>query len=167
MKRILSAIALLSLVFAVLYSCDTTTPSTEAERISISDLGNNPGFSWFQGEVAAYTPDSNMVKVVASAFQPDRQRVCIFVRPSCGCRGTQKLFPQIMKTLMAANIDMGLIEVWGMRNPSDNNPYTSVYQLQSLPTIVVMRSGGESARIIDADYNEVNADSLIAAAVSR
>ncbi len=151
----------------VTVSCDTTTPDTNATQLSVSDLNQNPGYSWFQGEIGGYTPNSTMVAQVASNFDPNTEKVCIFVRPSCGCRGTQKLFPRIMKTLMDANVDMNKVEIWSMREPTDKSPYSGTVPLTSLPTIVVLQNNAELSRIVDTDYNDLNADTLIARAVSQ
>ncbi len=147
-------------------ACDTTTPSNTAEKLLLDDLSKNPGFSWFQGEVVAYSPNAAMVAQLAGSYSADK-KVCVFVRPSCGCRGTQKLFPRVMKTLMEAKVDMSTVEIWGMRDPSDESPYKSTLNLTTLPTISVFTNGKETARIVDSDYNELNADTLIAVAVSQ
>ncbi len=157
----------LCVVALTLVACNTTTPEQSGQKMSISDLEKNPGYSWYQTEVATYTPNTAMVDSVRSNFDATEQKICIFVKPSCGCRGTQRLFPRVMKTLLDANIDMSKVEVWSMRSPSDNTPYKTTLALTSLPTIVVMRNGVEDARIIDADFNEVNADTLIAQAVTE
>lgn len=162
MYKILPLLTVLFLVAA----CETTTPDPAGQLMSISDLGENPGYSWYQTEIASYTPDASMVDSIVRNFQSADEKVCIFVRPSCGCRGTQRLFPQIMKTLIAAKVDMSKIEIWSMRNPSDKTPYSSTLKLTTLPSIVVTKNGVELARIVDADYNEVNADTLIANAVN-
>ena len=163
MYKVLAFLTVISLVAA----CETTTPDPSGQLMSISDLGGNPGYSWYQTEIASYTPDASMVDSIVSNFQPADEKVCIFVRPSCGCRGTQRLFPQIMKTLMDAKLDTSKIEIWSMRNPSDKTPYSSTLELTTLPSIVVIKNGVESARIVDADYNEVNADTLIANAIVK
>jgi hypothetical protein len=108
-----------------------------------------------------------MVQQVATSFDTTSQKVCIFVRPSCGCRGTQKLFPRTVKTLLSANIDLSRIEIWSMRQPTDATPYSSKLSLTALPTIVVMKGGAESARFTDHEYTEQNADSLIAEAIRK
>lgn len=159
-------LAIVALACALLGCSDSSTPDPAGQQLLISDLGQNPGYAWYQTEIGSYTPDPAMVDSVKSHFGTD-EKVCIFVRPSCGCRGTQKLFPRVMKTLMDANVDLSKVEIWSMRNPSDNTPYDATFSLTSLPTIVVMRNGAEVSRIIDADFNEVNADTLIASAILK
>lgn len=156
----------ITVLFVVVFGCSTTSPDPAGQQIQQVDLQQNPGFAWYQAEVSTYTPNPGMVDTVKNNFNAADQKIAIFVRPSCGCRGTQRLFPRVMKTLIAANVDMSKVEIWSMRAPSDETPYSGKISLQSLPTIVVMRNGIEVSRVIDADFNDVNADTLIATAVA-
>lgn len=163
----MNKILLFALLAITVAACETTNPETAGQIIAIDDLGKNPGYAWYQSEISTYDPSAAMVDSVKDNFDAADQKICIFVRPSCGCRGTQRLFPRVMKTLLDANIDLSKVEVWSMRNPGDNTPYKSMLNLSSLPTIVVLKNSVESARIVDADFNEVNADTLIANAIAK
>ncbi len=165
---ILAAIALST----VLVGCVTTTePSTDAQRLSVVDLTQTPGFTWFVAEMDGYRPDTSHVNRVRVAMNasPDK-KVYIFVRPTCSCRGTQRMFPQVMKTLMDAGVDMGRVEVWSMKAATDAQPYASLFTVTQLPAFYVVANGTVTASMGDdfaTNYDETNADSLIANAVSR
>jgi len=168
MKAVLACLA----AFVVMIGCTTTTePVTEAQKLSVTELTQTPGFAWFVAEVNSYVPNSVHVDRVRTsmAAAPDK-KVFIFVRPACSCRGTQRMFPQVMKTLMSAGIDMGRIEVWSMKTTTDSQPYASMFTVNQLPSFFVVENTTLKAALGDdftTNYNESNADSLIANAVSR
>ncbi|MFN9961002.1 MAG: hypothetical protein ACK55I_48600, partial [bacterium] len=82
---------------------------------------------------------------------------------------TQRMFPQIVKTLSAAGIPAERIEMWSMRTTTDSQPYSSLFTVGQLPAFFVVNNGVVTASLGDdfnSQYNEKNADSLIANAVS-
>ncbi len=157
-------LALLSLVF-IAAACSSTEPDTaQAQQLSLQELTEAPGYAWFPAEMQSYTPRDQYVQQITTNFNAD-QKVCVFVRPSCSCTGTQKLFPQIIKTLTASGVDMSKVEIWSMRSESDRHPYSSSVTITDLPTIWVLSNGNPLHEIIETQYNLSNADSLIAAAL--
>jgi len=160
-------IRLLALLVTVLVlsACSSTEPdSAQAQQLSMQELTEAPGYAWFPAEMQSYTPRDVYVQQVSANFNAD-QKVCVFVRPSCSCTGTQKLFPQIIKTLTASGVDMSKVEIWSMRSESDRHPYMSNVTITDLPTIWVLSKGNPMHEIIETQYNLANADSLIAAAL--
>lgn len=161
---------ILALVIACvvgLAACSTTEPvDTAAEQLTMDELTKTPGYSWFVAEMQTFTPNATVVSDISAAMssQTDR-KVCIFVKPTCSCRGTQRLFPQVMKTLIEANVDMSRVEVWSMRSETDKHPYQTTITLTDLPAIYVLDKGVVRSSVRDIDYTDTNADSLIANAV--
>jgi hypothetical protein len=150
----------------VLTSCSSSTEvDTTAEQLTMQELESNVGYAWFPVEMGMYSPQSQYVSTINATFATD-QKVILFVRPSCSCRGTQKLFPQIMKVLKEAGVPESNIEVWSCRAITDSHPYMSDISLSVLPTIVVTRNGVTTGRVTDADFNGSNADSLMANAIA-
>lgn len=162
--RILFTLVLASLLGI---GCTTTDPSGQAQMISLQELTESPGYAWFPAEMATFTPRAPYVEQVATNFNNASTKVCVFVRPSCSCTGTQKLFPQVIKTLMAAGVNMENVEIWSMRSTTDTHPYQSEVTITDLPTIWVLRNGAAGKHIIEAQYqvSNPNADSLLAAAL--
>ena len=154
-------------VLLVLTSCETTTPEFSAQQLSVQELNTSPGYAWFPTEVNLYAPSSPMVNAVRTAFDPSTQKVAIFVKPGCSCRGTMRLFPQIMKTLISAGVDMAKVEVWSMRGNTDKHPYQPTITITDLPAVYVFRNGVVVAEVHDINYTDTNADTLIANAVAR
>lgn len=160
-------IALLILMVAVGGCSTTDSPETAAERITMDQLTKTPGYAWFVAEMSAYSPAPTYTSQITTSMNDNASRkVCVFVKPTCSCRGTQKLFPQVMKTLADANIDMSRVEVWSMRNNTDSHPYQPNINISNLPEIYVLDGDQIRARIFEGLYSDSNADSLIAAAVA-
>ena len=158
MTRVLT---ILVLVFG-LAACTTTEPNGEAQQLSLTELTQAPGYAWFPAEMATYSPRNMYVQEVAGNFHTDSQKVCVFVKPSCSCTGTQKLFPQIMKTLIESGVDMDKVEIWSMRSEGDSHPYQESIQIDDLPEIWVLQNETPFNRVRESEYNLKNADSLIA-----
>ena len=164
-----SFLILVVLGIVTLGGCSTPEePELTAQRLMIDDLTKTPGFTWFVAEMNRFEPRPELLPPITAAFQTaSEKKVCIFVKASCSCRGTQRLFPQIVKTLLDANVPEDRIEVWSMRTEQDRHPYEAMFKISALPSIYVIDNGIVRDSVQDYDYNESNADSLIARAVVR
>jgi hypothetical protein len=162
MRRIL--IALVAVIG--LTSCSTDEPEYVAQRLSLNELNTAAGYVWFPTETSAYNPNPTMVADVSAAFS-GVHKMYIYVRPSCSCKGTQKLFPQVMKTLLAANVPMDRVEVYSVRGTTDKHPYMDRIQLTTTPSFFIVRNDSLRAFIDDRDYTGSNADTLVALALKK
>jgi len=153
----------------VLGGCTTTSePESTAQQLTMDELTRTPGFTWFVAEMSRFTPNTQLLPQIESAFtKTPTKKVCIFVKPTCSCRGTQRLFPQVVKTLLEAKVPESNIEIWSMRSESDRHLYESTLKISSLPAIFVIQDGAVRDSVRDFDFNDSNADSLIARAVNR
>lgn len=163
MKTIL---LLITLAFVV-SSCETTSVEGQAQQITLDELNSTPGYAWFPAEMTTYAPSQEMVDSVNTRFKTSTHKICIFVKPACSCRGTQKLFPQVMKTITESNIPMDNVEIWSMRSTSDLHPYMADLEVTDLPIVFILENDVLTSRILDADYNSTNADTLLANSLIR
>lgn len=146
----------------------TTEPESTAQQLTMDELTRTPGFTWFVAEMSRFTPNAQLLPQIESAFtRTPSKKVCIFVKPTCSCRGTQRLFPQVVKTLIEAKVPASSIEIWSMRSESDRHQYENTLKITSLPAIFVIQDGAVRDSVRDFDFNDSNADSLIARAVNR
>ncbi|MDZ4745337.1 MAG: hypothetical protein SGJ05_04970 [bacterium] len=151
----------------VLSACTTEPVEFSAQQLTVQELNTSPGYAWFPTEVNLYAPNTSMVDSVRTTFDASTQKVAIFVKPGCSCRGTMRLFPQIMKTLIAADVDMSKVEVWSMRGITDKHPYQPTITITDLPSVYVFRNNVIVAEVHDGNYSDTNADTLIATALAR
>ena len=152
-------------LLALTIGCETTSPSGEAQQLTLSELTSAPGYAWFPAEMNSYTPRAEMIDSVNQRFDNSSHKIYVFVKPSCSCRGTQKLFPQIIKTLEASNVDMNRVEIWSMRYPTDSHPHSGKVSISDLPSVFVIKNEAVLHEINDGDYDLTNADALIANAL--
>lgn len=149
--------------------CTTTeVPESTAQKLTLDELTKAPGFTWFVAEMSRFTPNSQYLAPIESAFTAaPEKKLCIFVKPTCSCRGTQRLFPQVVKTLLDAKVPDSRIEIWSMSTEKDRHPYEGIVSITTLPAIFVMENGVIRDSILESTFNERNADSLLAKAVTR
>lgn len=162
-------IVVLAIGLITLSGCSTTAePEATAQQLTIEELTRTPGFTWFVAEMNRFTPNAGLLQGIDSAFtKSPSKKVCIFVKPTCSCRGTQRLFPQVVKTLMEAKVPTSSIEIWSMRTEADRHQYEGMLKISALPAIYVIQDGAVRDSVRDFDFDDSNADTLIARAVSR
>lgn len=151
---------------AVMIGCADETPEYVAQRLTMRDLNTAAGYVWFPMEVKTYAPNAEMVDIIRQNFGTDR-KVVIYVRPTCSCTGTQRLFPQVVKTLTEAGVDSTLIEIYSVRGTTDRHPYQDRITLSKLPAFYQFRNDVITTFIDEANYSGSNADTLIAEAIGR
>jgi hypothetical protein len=131
-------------------SCETATaPAGTAKRLTVQEVESNVGYAWFKTERDFYTPQSDTVALVKTAFKADEHKIYIHVNPSCGCEGTQKLFPHFMRVVKDAAIPDSSVAIYSMAKSSDHHPETSQFTITKLPSIFVTKNGSLVARIND------------------
>lgn len=165
MTRLIISVVLL-LCTVILVGCSTDEPEYVAERLTVEELNTSAGFIWFPAETSLYQPNPAKVAEVRTNFTATTKAV-IFVRPTCSCRGTQKLFPQVVKTLMEANVPMDRVEIYSVRSTKDKHPYQNRITLNELPAVFIDRSDTITVGFVEAEYTGFNADTLVARALLR
>ncbi len=162
MFRILAFVAVVALT-----ACSTQGPSDTAKLLTYDELITTPGYAWFPAEMSLYTPDQAMVDTIAKYYNPATQKISVFVSPTCACTGSKRLFPRTIKALVAAGVDIKVIEFWSMRTVADMHPYSSTVSVKEIPTVVVLNNGVESGRIEESNFTETNSDTLIANVIAQ
>lgn len=133
--KLIYRILILFVSFALisLVSCEETTIDNTAKKKTLSEIRTEPGFEWFDYEVATYSPDPIALSQIDSLWRIKKFRFILFVNPSCNCSGTQKVFPSIVKSLKAGNVPDSAIEIFVMTQASFRHPYMNKFTLKSLP----------------------------------
>ncbi len=155
MKTLFSSIALAILIVGTITmsSCNQTTePSTgTASLLSLSDLNNSAGYSWFEAEKTLYKPDDSKIRDIASEFKNKNHMIYFFVNPSCSCIGTKKTFPHVIRILKDAGVPDANIVIYSMKSFTDNHPLKDKFTLRGLPSIFITVNGNAkySIEVID------------------
>ncbi len=115
----------------------STQPESTAERLTLQQLQTTPGFAWFSAEFQAYQPDTLLVAEIRQLYRPGFHRFYIYVKPTCSCVGTQKLFPHFVRVLVECGVEAGDYEIYAMHDVGDRHPYGHRWRLQRLPSFFV------------------------------
>ncbi|GAB1431169.1 hypothetical protein MASR2M18_20040 [Ignavibacteria bacterium] len=129
------------ILFAGAAGCNQTNNATyEAEQLTLTQIRSTPGFSWFDGTVASYTPDAATIAKIAAEYQAKKQKVYLYVNPSCSCTGTKMRFPQTVRILLDAGVKEQDIIVVSMHNESDKQPFPDRFAVRGLPSFFITKS---------------------------
>lgn len=139
----------LLLLSLVTISCTTSSDVPPARLLQLESLGTQAGFSWFDVEVQQYQPNPADIQQLTSALAADPSlRFYIFVNPSCSCVGTQKLFPQLYRTLRDAGVPAAKIFAYDMRKYSAAHPHQQLLPVRQLPTIYVTKISNNQETVL-------------------
>jgi hypothetical protein len=127
------------LITLLAISCSDNNTNVTAEKMSMNQLSETPGFSWVYVEMERYTPNDSVIQEIMKAYDPAVHSFILFAKPSCSCPGKQLHTPYFFKTLEAANIPVDKCEIFTMSSLTNNQPYSEIITLTDLPTIVVMK----------------------------
>ncbi len=131
----------IALATLVVGCTQSTQPEYTAERISLSTLRTTPGFAWFEAEVQSYQPDSAVVALIRQAYRPGEHRFYVYVKPTCSCYGTQKLFPRFCRVLLDAGVAESDWEIYSMHASTDKHPHMHWLRVQQLPSFFIAAQG--------------------------
>ncbi|MES2766632.1 MAG: hypothetical protein V4642_12230 [Bacteroidota bacterium] len=149
MKKYWSILSFVVLA-AFVNSCETnTSPSSPAKLITVQQIETSPGYAWFTTERDAYTPQADTVALIKAAFKSDMHKIYLHVNPSCGCEGTQKLFPHFIRVVKDAAIADSSFKIYSMAHATDEHPETSQFTITQLPSIFITKNGVPMATIKD------------------
>lgn len=146
------------LLSVILLSCSESDIDKEAELVSKSTVQTEPGFEWFLGEYESYLPQENLITNVNSDFDQE-EKLVIFIKPSCECRGNQKDFPRLVKSLDAASVAESKYEIYTMREDY-SHPYMDMITITDLPQAYILKNGAVKYSIFDSLLVNGNPDSL-------
>jgi thiol-disulfide isomerase/thioredoxin len=119
--------------------------------ITAADIKNNASCDWFEKGVAAYTPDSNVVKILKKVVGPYK----FVILAGTWCGDTQFLLPQFFKTANVANIKTAQIEMYGVdRSKKALNAEHLIYDISKVPTIIIYNGPHEIGRIVESTKKE-------------
>jgi hypothetical protein len=134
--------------------CSTAPEDTDAQQITVSELSTSIGYSWFRTEANLYkdSVDMNTVKKIADAFNVNKQKMYVFVRPTCSCNGTQHVFPRTLEVLNLAGVPDSMIIVYSMSTSATKHPMMNKFSIGGLPSFFITK--GESTVYVMQTLNE-------------
>ena len=150
-KNIYALLSIIALV--LLQSCTEPVPPVEeptAKLMTIDEIKNTHGFTWYQKGYDKYSYDSSLIKELKSKLMNTDKSFLIFVNPSCACVGTQEYFPAIVKILQNAGVNENKFKVYTTRTPEEKNPYNNILKINYLPAFFVMQNEVPLKSVLDS-----------------
>ena len=109
-------------------------------------LVNEPSFKWYAANQGGYQPSANIVATMAAA--KDSFHIVIF--GGTWCDDTQFILPRFFKIQELSGFPDGRVTFFGVdRNKKALGNAGAAFQLQNIPTIIVMKSGKEVGRVVE------------------
>ena len=158
MKTLL--IATLCTAVLIAMSCNNAVEYT-ADELTVSGLAGQPGYAWFNQEVAAYTPTVANINAIKAQYAAQPFNTLIYVNPSCTCNGTQKHFPRLYSTLKAAGIPDSSITIYSMHNAATKQPYSAQYPVTALPTFYFINGSAYTRKLEPPSDTAFHVDSIM------
>lgn len=149
---------LIFIVSFIIWGCEDTSTQYTAKLLDLESIIKTPGYSWFDVEYKAYTPNTNLINEIKSSFDPQIHMFYIFLKPACSCPGTHKLFPAFMKSADLVGIPKSNMEIYSMRSNRDNYPYSDLFKLNELPAFIVLKNGVPVYSITDSILTKTTID---------
>lgn len=113
-------------------------------QITFEDIKTESVFSWMNEE---YQTDE--IKVAKIKKLLPKYRMVVFV--GTWCEDTQELLPQLYRTLLDASFDFNALEMYGVNRAKKGlNSEHQIYNIERVPTIIIMDRFKEVGRIIES-----------------
>lgn len=125
---------------------------------SITDLRNEPSFTWLQKGMDSYHPDTNAVNYLKQYIRNYDMKIFM----GTWCEDSQDLIPRLFKTLLEMKQTLVTKRVIGLdRNKTTTEDYMEMVRdskVTLVPTIILYKDGKEAGRITETVNKSIEAD---------
>lgn len=123
-------------------------------KITFDDITTETAFSWIHDDYQA----NDRVVAKLSKLLP-KYRLVVFI--GTWCEDTQHLLPQLYSTLKDASFDFNALEMYGVNRAKQGlNSEHDIYNIQRVPTIIIMDRFKEVGRIVESTKSSIEKDLL-------
>ena len=123
-------------------------------QITFKDITTESAFSWIHDE---YQANENVVTKLKKLLP--KYRLVVFI--GTWCEDTQALLPQLYSTLQDASFDFNALEMYGLNRAKKGlNSEHDIYNIQRVPTIIIMDRFKEVGRIVESVNTSIEKDLL-------
>lgn len=126
-------------------------------KIIFKDIMDETTCKWLQKGADEYKPNPEVIKKLKA--YADNYRFVLFI--GTWCEDTQDLLPKFYRVIKDAGIDMNAIEMYGVdRMKEALNIEHKLYNIQKIPTFIVMLQYREVGRIVESVNSSIEEDLL-------
>jgi hypothetical protein len=148
---------ILMLSFLLMFTaCQDDTPSP-AQEMTKSKLMTTPlpGYQWFKQTYLDYTPNDSIINLIKTTFDATKDTIIIFGKPACSCGDlAAESFAQLIKVCDVAAIPESNYKIFSMSSVSSSHPYKARFELNQLPSYIIITSGVPVYSIYDTIFVE-------------
>ena len=114
--------------------------------ISKYAITNNPAFNWYGNSHNSYTPPPD----VLNAMEAAKGKVQLLIFGGTWCEDTQFILPKSFKLQELSGFSDDAISLIGVnRQKKSLGNLTAVFKITNVPTIIVMKDGKETGRVVE------------------
>lgn len=114
--------------------------------ITKEEILNDTSFGWYQANLKYFRLDSATVQ----SIRAKRNKIHLVLFMGTWCHDSQQLVPKYFETLKAANFDDSHLTIIATdRNKKTIGGLHAAYDLESVPTMIVLQKGKEIGRIVE------------------
>ena len=123
-------------------------------QISFKDLLNETAYPWMQDKYETSPITIKKIKPLLPKY-----RLVVFA--GTWCEDTQAILPELYQTLLDAGFDFDALEMYGVNRAKQGlNAEHKIYNIQRVPTIIVMDRFREVGRIVESLNESIERDLL-------
>ncbi len=123
-------------------------------QITFADLLNETEYGWMVG---GYDTDMDVAKKLKELLP----KYHLVVFGGTWCEDTQAILPQLYQTLKDASFDFNALEMYGVNRAKEGlNAEHKIYNIERVPTIIVMDRFREVGRITESLNDTIEKDLL-------
>jgi len=123
-------------------------------QITFEDITTESAFSWIYDEY-----ESSPIIVSKLKDLLPKYRIVVFI--GTWCEDTQYLLPQLFQTLKDASFDFNALEMYGVNRAKQGlNSEHQIYNIQKVPTIIIMDRFKEVGRIVESVESTIEKELL-------
>lgn len=140
---------IISLIFFISFSKNLL--SQEEKPILIGKFSLNEWLvqtGWDNSEFMSYNPPSETINKIINLMSGNKITFLIF--GGSWCSDTKSELPKIIKIFSLCGLDIETIEIIGVdRQKSEPSGQSMLYQIERVPTLIVLSNGNEIGRITE------------------
>lgn len=141
-------------------SLTTATDKTTGNNMllgtaTFNQLIDHADYPWLKEKYTAYKPDTDKVKYIANNVQG----ITFIVFGGTWCSDTRTLLPNFYKVIHTAGINDKQTELYLLdRSKKSADGLTAKYNIEYLPTFVVLKDGKEIGRMVEYVEENIETD---------
>lgn len=124
-------------------------------QIMFQDLEKEPEFKWFNKGISAYEPDAETINYLREHLRGYE----IITLIGTWCSDSHDMVPKLYKVLKQSDFNMRMYTMYALDiAKKGNHKEEQKYNVDSVPTIILLKNGKEAGRIVETVTESIELD---------